>query len=51
MLIIAHRLSAVRAVHRIIVLERGRIVESGAPATLLNNEAGYYARLCRLQQG
>lgn len=50
-LIIAHRLSAVRAAHRIIVLERGRIVESGAPATLLKNEAGYYARLCRLQQG
>lgn len=50
-LIIAHRLSAVRAVHRIIVLERGRIVESGPPATLLNNKAGYYARLCRLQQG
>ena len=50
-LIIAHRLSAVRAAHRIIVLERGRIVESGAPATLLKNKAGYYARLCRLQQG
>ena len=50
-LIIAHRLSAVRAAHRIIVLERGRIVESGAPATLLKNQAGYYARLCRLQQG
>ena len=50
-LIIAHRLSAVRAAHRIIVLERGRIVESGQPATLLNNKAGYYARLCRLQQG
>ena len=50
-LIIAHRLSAVRAAHRIIVLERGRIVESGQPATLLKNQAGYYARLCRLQQG
>lgn len=50
-LIIAHRLSAVRAAHRIIVLERGRIVESGPPATLLKNQAGYYARLCRLQQG
>lgn len=50
-LIIAHRLSAVRAAHRIIVLERGRIVESGPPATLLKNKAGYYARLCRLQQG
>ena len=50
-LIIAHRLSAVRAAQRIIVLERGRIVESGPPATLLKNQAGYYARLCRLQQG
>ena len=50
-LIIAHRLSAVRGAHRIIVLERGRIVESGAPAALLKREAGYYARLHRLQQG
>ena len=50
-IIIAHRLSAVRAAHRIIVMDRGRIVESGRHAELLKHEAGYYARLHRLQQG
>jgi subfamily B ATP-binding cassette protein HlyB/CyaB len=50
-LIIAHRLSAVRDANRIVVLERGRIVEEGPHGELLKHEAGYYARLHRLQQG
>lgn len=48
--IIAHRLSAVRDAHRIVVLERGEIVEVGSHAELLRHEAGHYARLHRLQQ-
>ncbi|MCW5283906.1 type I secretion system permease/ATPase [Verminephrobacter eiseniae] len=48
--IIAHRLSAVRAAHRIIVMERGQIVETGTHTQLLGFEAGHYARLHRLQQ-
>ena len=32
-IVIAHRLSAVRQAHRIMVMERGRIVEAGATAT------------------
>ncbi|MEK7323494.1 MAG: type I secretion system permease/ATPase [Pseudomonadota bacterium] len=50
-IIIAHRLSAVRDVHRIIVMDRGQIVEAGTHAELLRHEAGHYSRLHRLQQG
>ncbi|MDP2852055.1 MAG: type I secretion system permease/ATPase [Gallionella sp.] len=50
-LIIAHRLSAVRDANRIVVLDRGQIVEQGSHAELLRHEAGHYARLHRLQQG
>jgi len=50
-LIIAHRLSAVRDAHRIIVLDRGQIVETGTHAALVANSGGLYAHLHRLQQG
>jgi subfamily B ATP-binding cassette protein HlyB/CyaB len=49
-IIIAHRLSAVRQASRIVVLDHGRIVEAGTHAELLRHEAGHYARLHRLQQ-
>lgn len=49
-LIIAHRLSAVRDANRIIVMERGGIVEEGSHTELLQKQAGHYARLHRLQQ-
>jgi subfamily B ATP-binding cassette protein HlyB/CyaB len=49
-LIIAHRLSAVRDANRIIVMERGNIVEEGSHAELLQKQAGHYARLHRMQQ-
>ncbi len=49
-LMIAHRLSTVRHVDRIVVLERGRIVESGAHEELLQRE-GAYAALWRVQAG
>jgi subfamily B ATP-binding cassette protein HlyB/CyaB len=42
--IIAHRLSAVRACNRIIVMDKGRIVEQGNHDELLSQN-GYYARL------
>lgn len=49
--IIAHRLSAVRDANRIIVMDRGQIVEQGTHRELLTLQAGHYSRLHRLQQG
>ena len=50
-IIIAHRLSAVRDANRILVMDRGQIVEQGSHAELLGHQAGHYSRLHRLQQG
>lgn len=47
-LIIAHRLSTVREADRILVMERGRIVEDGRHEELLNLN-GIYAQLYRRQ--
>lgn len=49
-LIIAHRLSAVREANRIIVMEKGQIAEVGAHHELIGH-AGIYAHLYALQQG
>ena len=46
-LVIAHRLSTVHHAHRIVVMDAGRIVETGTHAELLRLE-GYYARLYQL---
>ncbi len=47
-IIIAHRLTAVRQAHRIIAMDKGRIVEAGPHDTLVKQE-GLYAHLWRLQ--
>jgi subfamily B ATP-binding cassette protein MsbA len=47
-LIIAHRLSTVRRADRLVVLDRGRIVEQGTHAQLLDR-SGLYARLYERQ--
>ncbi len=50
-LIIAHRLSAVRGANRIVVIERGQISEVGSHDELLRNRQGIYSHLHALQQG
>jgi subfamily B ATP-binding cassette protein HlyB/CyaB len=48
--IIAHRLSTVRRSHRIITIERGRLVEDGTHDELITT-GGWYATLNRVQAG
>ena len=48
-IIIAHRLSTLKSVDRIIVLEDGRVVEEGAPNVLLSDPESRYARMSKLQ--
>ncbi|HWY32754.1 MAG TPA: ABC transporter ATP-binding protein [Candidatus Acidoferrum sp.] len=47
-LIVAHRFSTIRHAHRIVVLQKGRIVEQGTQAELLAL-GGYFMRLSALQ--
>ena len=49
-IVIAHRLSTVRRMDELIILDRGRIVERGAHDALLNQD-GIYAALWRHQSG
>ena len=48
-IIIAHRLAAVRPCARIIGMHQGEIVEIGAHEELLARKGGLYARLWALQ--
>ncbi|HOI30593.1 MAG TPA: ABC transporter transmembrane domain-containing protein [Melioribacteraceae bacterium] len=47
--VIAHRLSTIRNSDRIIVLDRGRIVQDGKHEALLADEKGIYRKLYELQ--
>ena len=49
-LVIAHRLSTVRAADRIVTIDHGRLVEDGSHDTLIKT-SGRYASLHRLQGG
>lgn len=47
---IAHRLSTIASMDRIVVLDKGRIVEQGTPPALLER-GGLYARLWKRPTG
>jgi ATP-binding cassette, subfamily B, bacterial HlyB/CyaB len=51
MVMVTHRLGVIRSlnVNRVIVLDKGRIVESGHPEDLLRIPDGLYASLAREQ--
>ncbi|WP_137924499.1 type I secretion system permease/ATPase [Cupriavidus sp. 2SB] len=50
-LIIAHRLSAVRDANRIVVMDKGQIVEIGSHSELLAQRGSQYAQLHAIQTG
>ena len=50
-LVVAHRLSTVRELDRLLVLEKGRIIEEGNHEKLLRLEGGLYRRLYERQAG
>lgn len=49
-IIVAHRLSTLRSVDRILVFDRGRIVEEGTHEELLQRDKGRYRALYQTQQ-
>ena len=50
-IVIAHRLSSVRGAQRIVVLDKGRLVEAGPHEDLVRRPGGLYARLWSMQAG
>ncbi len=48
-IIIAHRLTTIKEADKIIVLEKGRIVETGTHLELVKNKQGFYKKLHELQ--
>jgi ATP-binding cassette subfamily B protein len=48
-IVIAHRLSTVRALDRLLVFESGRIVEEGTHEALVGKAEGIYRRLFERQ--
>jgi ATP-binding cassette subfamily B protein len=48
-IVIAHRLSTVQKLDRILVFDRGRIVEEGDHISLIRSENGIYRRLFERQ--
>ncbi|WP_420224993.1 ABC transporter ATP-binding protein [Pigmentiphaga litoralis] len=48
-LVVAHRLSTVRALDRLLVLDRGKVIEEGSHDQLIRREGGLYRRLFERQ--
>lgn len=49
-IVIAHRLSTIKKADKIIVLEKGRVVEQGSHYELSRQKGGLYAKLLNLQE-
>lgn len=49
-ILIAHRLSTIRKADKIIVLEKGKVIESGSHHELAKSDGGLYQKLLRLQE-
>ncbi|KAH9257714.1 hypothetical protein BASA81_004172 [Batrachochytrium salamandrivorans] len=50
-IVIAHRLSSIKACDVIIVMEKGKVVEQGSHNELMRNPTGLYASLTKLSEG
>lgn len=48
-IVIAHRLSTVRNAHRVLVIQAGKIVQSGSHETLMHDREGMYFKLVNRQ--
>ncbi len=48
---VAHRLSTIAAMDRLVVMDKGKIVEEGTHASLVEKKGGIYANLWRRQSG
>ncbi len=50
-IVIAHRLSTIKSADRILVFQKGRIVEQGSHSSLVRKEGGLYKKLYEMQVG
>ncbi len=50
-IVIAHRLSTIKKVDRIVVLDKGRIIEDGSHSQLIKKNKGIYKQLWEIQVG